>query len=80
MDSENRNKTRAPNDIPLISSEAFPRIALRKEEAAESIGVSVRTLHNLLKSGEIEHVKLDRAVLVPVAGLHRFIESKSVRS
>ena len=79
MESEKQSQTHTPNNPPYLYSETLPRIALRKEEAADSIGVSVRTLHNLLKTGEIEHVKLERAVLIPVASLHHFIESRTIR-
>ncbi len=50
-----------------------PRLTLRKSEAARVLGVSERTLHNLLKSGRIGSFKVDRAVLIPVAEIEAFI-------
>lgn len=49
------------------------RLTLRKSEAARALGVSDRTLHELLKSGQIGSLKLDRAVLIPVAEIEAFI-------
>ncbi len=52
------------------------RLTLRKREAANALGVSERTLHTLLKSGQIGSFKLDRIVLIPVAELEAFIARK----
>lgn len=52
-------------------------IAVRPVQAAEMIGVSERTLRELLRQGEIPHAKLDRAVLILVSELKAFIERKS---
>ena len=49
------------------------RLTLRKSEAARALGISERTLHNLLKSGQIGYFKLNRAVLIPVAEIEAFI-------
>ncbi len=53
-----------------------PRLTLRKQEAAKALGISERTLHALLKSGQIGSFKLNRAVLIPVAELEAFIARK----
>jgi len=52
------------------------RLALRKWEAARSLGVSERTLHTLLSTGAIPSVKVGRMVLIPLDGLHEFIHGK----
>lgn len=52
-------------------------IAVRPQQAAEMIGVSERTLRDLLRQGEIPHAKLDRAVLILVSELKAFIDRKS---
>ncbi|MDF1808217.1 MAG: helix-turn-helix domain-containing protein [Phycisphaerales bacterium] len=64
---------------PIPASEPPPelRLTLRKREAAKALGVSERTLHDLLKSGQIGSFKLDRAVLIPFAELEAFIERHS---
>jgi len=54
-------------------SPSEPRLTFRKWEAAKALGVSERTLHDLLKSGQIKSLKLNRAVLIPVAELEAFI-------
>ncbi|MGJ8635582.1 MAG: helix-turn-helix domain-containing protein [Phycisphaerales bacterium] len=52
-------------------------ISVRPAQAAEMIGVSERTLRELLRQGEIPHAKLDRAVLILVSELKAFIERKT---
>jgi excisionase family DNA binding protein len=43
------------------------------------LGVSERTLRELLSTGEIPHAKLNRAVLIPVQGLRDFIDRRTVK-
>lgn len=81
--SRDRSHLRGEPDSPPInqlnspSSESNPeRFTLRKREAAAALGVSERTLHNLLKSGQIDSFKLDRIVLIPVSGIEAFIARK----
>ena len=52
-------------------------IAVRPQQAAEMIGVSERTLRELMRQGEIPFAKLDRAVLISVSELHAFIERRT---
>lgn len=59
------------SELTHISNET--RLTLRKSEAARALGVSERTLHELLKSGQIGSFKLNRAVLIPVAEIEAFI-------
>lgn len=81
--SSDRSCLRSEPDSPpvsqfnITSSDSSPeRLTLRKSEAAAALGVSQRTLHNLLKSGQIGSFKLNRAVLIPVAELEAFIARK----
>lgn len=52
-------------------------IAVRPQQAAEMIGVSERTLRELMRQGELRYAKLDRAVLIMVSELHAFIERRT---
>jgi len=61
---------------PTTNPSSDLRLTLRKHEAAKTLGVSERTLHTLLKSGQIGSFKLDRIVLIPVAELEAFIARK----
>jgi len=61
---------------PTNNPPSEPRLTLRKQEAAKALGISERTLHTLLKSGQIGSFKLDRIVLIPVAELQAFIARK----
>jgi len=53
------------------------RLAVRPKTAAEAIGISVRTLYTLLKEGRIRSIKVERAVLIPVADLERFVAQRA---
>ena len=50
------------------------RLTVRPIEAAKMLGVSERTLRTLIKAGEIPASKINRMVLIPIAGLEAFIE------
>lgn len=52
-------------------------IAVRPQQAAEMIGVSERTLRELMRQGELPYAKLDRAVLIQVSELEAFIERRT---
>ncbi len=54
-------------------------IAVRPQQAAEMIGVSERTLRELMRQGQIPFAKLDRAVLIQVSELEAFIERRTVK-
>lgn len=68
------NNWQPPTPINNPSSEF--RLTLRKREAAIALGVSERTLHKLVMTGQIGSFKLDRAVLIPVSELEAFIARK----
>lgn len=65
------------NTLHHLSQQKPEPIAVRPVQAAEMIGVSERTLRELLRQGEIPHAKLDRAVLILVSELKAFIDRKS---
>lgn len=52
------------------------RITLRPREAARALGICERTFRDLMRSGAIPHIRLGRAVLVPVADLEAFIADR----
>ena len=81
--SRDRSRLRGEPSPPPIGQLNSPnsgsspqRMTLRKSEAAAALGVSPRTLHALLQSGQIGSFKLDRIVLIPVAELQAFIARK----
>ena len=51
------------------------RLALRPKEAAEALGISERTLRQLLP--ELPTVRRGNIVLVPVAGLQEWLRAES---
>lgn len=66
-----------PHPLNRNTGKAPEPIAVRPQQAAEMIGVSERTLRELIRQGEIPHAKLDRAVLILVSELKAFIDRKS---
>ncbi len=55
------------------------RITLRPREAARALGIGERTLRDLLRSGAIAHIRLERAVLIPLADLEAFVADRLER-
>ena len=53
--------------------EPIPRVSLRPAEAAIAIGVSERTLHSWLKSGDIPAVKRGQCWLIPLESLRNWL-------
>ncbi len=52
-------------------------LALRREGAAKSLGISVRLLADLTAQNLIPHVRLGRAVVYPVADLQKWLSDKA---
>ncbi len=61
------------NHDASATSTGSNRLTLRPREAAEALGVSERTLRELMRTGEIPYAKISRAVLIPVQGIEDFI-------
>jgi excisionase family DNA binding protein len=51
-------------------------ITLSKARVAASLGVSVRTVHSLIASGELAAIRCGGRVLVPVAALEAFVATR----
>lgn len=61
------------DDVPLAAT-----LALRPRQAAASLGVSVKTLERLTKSGEITSVLVGRVRLYALSDLESFLASRRV--
>ena len=57
------------------SSSRNRRQALRPQEAADSLGISLSTLERLTRSGRIPRIKIGRVVLYRVAALEEWLAS-----
>ncbi len=75
--TEAENRSRA--DGPAVELAGPPRLdtrlALRPKEAAAALGLSERAFHSLLP--RLPHFRTDRAVLIPVEGLRRWLEEEA---
>lgn len=61
-------------------SDAPPRLALRPREAAQSLGISERTLWGLTAEGAIPHFKLGRLTLYPVDAIRAWLAEKATKA
>lgn len=52
----------------------MPKLLFSKQETAETLGVSLRTVDNLIVSKELTVRRVGRRVLIPVAELDRFVK------
>ncbi|MDB5721884.1 MAG: DNA-binding protein [Alphaproteobacteria bacterium] len=52
-------------------------ISLRLPDAVRLTGLSRSTLYELMRSGDIEHLKVGRATLIPYRSLQSFVEQRS---
>jgi excisionase family DNA binding protein len=57
----------------LAISDKPPRLAYSIDEAAESIGVSKRTIEELLSTGQLRSKVIGRRRLIPVSALRKLI-------
>lgn len=44
--------------------------------AAGEIGVTERTVHNAIRDGRLESIRIGRRVLIPAKALERFLDNK----
>ena len=56
-------------------SNTVPRTAYSLDEAAQSLGLSRRTLYGLMDRGQLTTVKLGKRRLVPAAELERLVST-----
>ncbi len=57
----------------IAQSNPVPRTAYSLDEAAQSLGLSRRTLYDLMDRGQLTTVKLGKRRLVPAAELERLV-------
>ena len=63
----------------LPRTDKNPRLAVTYQEAADSVGVSERTIWELVRSGELPRTSIGRSVRIPVAALHKYIQTKTTQ-
>jgi excisionase family DNA binding protein len=59
-----------PEDVPVVR-----RLLITKAEAAEQLGISVRTLHRLIAAGRLPLVHVEGAARLRVADLEAYVDS-----
>ncbi|MCC6681136.1 MAG: helix-turn-helix domain-containing protein [Phycisphaeraceae bacterium] len=60
-----------------ITIEPVPRMALRIVEAAESLGISPRTMADLIAARVVPTVRIGRVVLIPVDQLRAWLSERA---
>jgi excisionase family DNA binding protein len=63
-----------------VSSVDGGPLLLSVQTASEHLGISRATLYDLVRSGEIEHLRIGRRVLISRDALTRFIQTHSTTS
>ncbi len=61
---------RTPQDVPVM-----PRLLITKAEAAEQLGVSVRTVERLIAAGRLPLVHVEGAARLRVADLEAYVDT-----
>ena len=65
-----------PEKLPITGYLPVEPVSVRIPSAAKLTGLSRSTLYNLIKSGELEVIKVGSMTLVPYDSLRLFIESR----
>jgi len=62
-------------------TQTIERLAYSPQEAAASVGLSVSTIYNLVKSGKLKAFKCEggRKILIPANNLRSFINQETER-
>lgn len=66
---------------PNVDEHIFPRIGLTRTEAAEALGISVRTLDSLIsdRANEFPIVRIGRKVVIPRTALEDWLLRQQVQ-
>jgi excisionase family DNA binding protein len=56
-----------------------PRLAYSLSEAAQALGLSVRSLRYLMQQGKLGYARIGRRVLIPASELERLLRRASVK-
>jgi excisionase family DNA binding protein len=54
------------------------KLTMSVEEAAEALGISKSAAYNAVHRGEIPSLRIGRRILVPQAGLARYVEEQAI--
>jgi excisionase family DNA binding protein len=59
----------------MKSSEAIAPLSYKIDDAAAALGVSQRTIYNLIDAGKLRRVKVGRRSLIPATDLRALVEA-----
>jgi excisionase family DNA binding protein len=65
---------------PVPAALPAKRLAYRVSEIQEALGIGRNLAYDLIKSGQLGHIKAGKAVLVPASALERFLASEQATS
>lgn len=63
--------------LTTIDTAPVPRLALRRAEAAEALGVSDRTLQDWVRKESVPHIRINGCLLFPVSELQQWLAERS---
>ncbi|MDR2762006.1 MAG: helix-turn-helix domain-containing protein [Planctomycetaceae bacterium] len=63
-----------------LNADGLERLLVKADELAIMLGVSVKTVWNLEKRGELPHVNIGRRVLFPVDEMRRWISERTIKA
>jgi excisionase family DNA binding protein len=52
----------------------LPRVLLPSEKAAQALSISRSKLYELLRTGTLESIRIDRLRRIPIQALHEFVD------
>jgi excisionase family DNA binding protein len=71
-----RNRIQAAQKT-MKNQNSIDRLSFSVLETAKTLGVSSRTVHNLVKQGDIPHFRVGQRVLIPADALREFIAQRT---
>jgi len=58
-------------------TENIERLTYSIYEVAKTLGISSRTVHTIIKRGDLGHMRVGQRVLIPATMLRQFIEQRT---
>jgi len=76
-DDRGGRTTQPNNDLEAVCPEEIRRLLLTYRQASVAMALSERTVWNLVASGKLASVRINRSVRIPVAAIEAFIQAQT---